>query len=283
VRRLALLGAAAVVAATAAAPASAAAPIQIKTTISPDWAYFADEVTARVDIVLDRTQVNARSVEVAASFAPWEEAGNARTSTAETAAVAHRTITYTLRCIVVECLPRGTAVQRFRLPVVTVSAESVDGASLVVKRPWPPVNMAGRFLPPVSGAVRPQLLLETRAPAPRFSVSPRMTALAFDLGAGFVGVAALALVVLELRRYVARRRNLLDDRPPLVRALELVREAQARDVEDRRRAVALVARLLPQPDAERMTAAEIAWSKADPSPDELAQLATAIEARLNGK
>jgi hypothetical protein len=283
VRRLALLAAATVVAAAATAPASTAAPIQVKTTIAPDWIYFADQVTARVDVVVDRTQVKASSLNIAVSFAPWEESGDARTTTAHTAAVAHRTVTYTLRCIVVDCLPRGTVVQRFHLPVVTVTAESVDGGSIVVKRPWPPVNVAGRFLPPVTGAVRPQLLLETRAPSPRFAVSLSATALAFDLGAAALGLAALALAALELRHYVARRRHPVDDRPPLLRALELVRQAQTRDVEDRRRAAALVARLLPKPDAAQTTAAEIAWSKPDPSPNELGELAAAIEARLNGR
>ena len=283
VRLLALL-AATTVAAAATTPASAATPpIRVKTTISPDWIYFADQVSARVDVVVDRTQVNASSLDIAASFAPWEESGDARMTTADTPTVAHETITYTLRCIVTPCLPRGTVVQRFHLPVVTVTAESVDGASIVVKRPWPAVNVAGRFLPPATGAVRPQLLLETKAPSPRFAVSPRATALAFDLGAGILGLAALALAGLELRRFIARRRNPVDERPPLIRALELVREAQTRDVEDRRRAVALVARLLPKPDAEQTTAAEIAWSKPDPSPDELGELAAAIEARLNGK
>jgi hypothetical protein len=167
--------------------------------------------------------------------------------------------------------------------VVTVTAESVDGGAIVVKRPWPPVNVAGRFLPPTTGAVRPQLLLETHVPSPRYAVTPGATALAFDAGAGVLGFAALVLAAFELRRYVTRRRNPVDDRPPLVRALDLVREAQGRDVEDRRRAVALVARLLPKPDASQMAAAEIAWSKADPSPDELGELAAAIEARLNGK
>ncbi len=282
VRLLALL-AATVVAAAATTPASAAQPIQVRTTISPDWIYFADQVSARVDVVVDRTQVNGSSLDISAPFAPWEESGNARMTTASTATVTHETITYTLRCIVTPCLPRGTVVQRFHLPVVTVTAESVDGGSIVVKRPWPAVNVAGRFLPPATGAVRPQLLLETKAPSPRFAVSPSATALAFDIGAGILGLAALALAGLELRRFVARRRNPIDERPPLVRALALVREAQTRDVEDRRRAVALVARLLPTPDAEQTTAAEIAWSKPDPSPDELGELAAAIEARLNGK
>jgi hypothetical protein len=279
VRRIALLAATAgVVVLTATGTASAAAPIEVKTSISPDWIYFADGVTARVDVVVDRTLVDATSVQVAAPFTPWEETGEQQVTTAQTGGVTHLTIAYTLRCIVFDCLPKGTVVQRFRLPVVTVTALSVDGGSIVVKRPWPPVNVAGRFLPPVIGAVRPQLLLETRAPTARFGVSPSTSALAFDAGAGLVGLVALVLVALEVRRYVERRRNPVDERPPLVRALDLVREAQMRDREDRRRAVALLARLLE--DGNQTAAAEIAWSKSDPSPDELEQLAGEIEASL---
>lgn len=283
-RRLALLGAAATaVAAVAAAPASASAPIQVKTSITPGWIYFADETTARVDVIVDRSIVDASSVDVTTSFAPWEEEGGVQTTTSETASVLHRTIVYSLRCVVVECLPRGTVVERFYLPVVTVSAESRGGASLVVKRPWPPVRVAGRFLPPITGSVRPALLLQTRAPTPRYRVSPSSAALAFDVGAGLLGLAAVVLLAVELRRSIERRRNPVDERPPLVRALALVREAQTRDVADRRRAVALVARLLPRPDATQTTAAQIAWSKPDPSPEELEGLASAIEAEMGSR
>lgn len=255
----------------------------MKTSITPDWTYFADQTTARVDVLVDRTSVDASSVDVATSFAPWEEVGDPRTTTNETGSVLHRTIVYTLRCVVVECLPRGTVVQRFYLPVVIVSAQSLGGASLVVKRPWPPLHIAGRFLPPLTGAVRPALLLETSAPTPRYRFSPSAAALAFDAGAGLFGLAAVALLGLELRRYVDRRRNPVDERPPLVRALALVREAQTREVADRRRAVALVARLLPRPDSTQTTAAEIAWSKPDPSPEELEELASQIEAQLGSR
>lgn len=248
--------------------------------MSPDWVYFADTVTARVDAVVDRTQVDPGSVEIDASFAPWEQVGAPKLSTVETATTMHRTIVYTLRCIDVTCLPRGTVVQPFHLPVVTVTAESTGGASIVVKRPWPPVNVAGRFLPPVIGAVRPQLVPETRAPTPRFAVSPSDSALAFDVVACLLGLGVIALTAVEARRYVARRRGSVDDRPALVRALGLIREARSRDAADRRRAVALLARLLPDPGAERSAAAEIAWSKPDPSPEELERLAEAVEANV---
>jgi hypothetical protein len=281
VRRLALLGATAVaVFAAASSAASARGPLQVRTSITPDWIYFADPVTARIDVVVDRTVIDAESVVVTTSFSPWEQASGSRTTSAQTAAVAHLTLVYNLRCVVFACIPHGTVVQRFHLPVVTVTARSVDGASIVVKKPWPPVNVAGRFLPPVTGAVRPQLVLQTQAPPARFGLPPSAAALGLDVGAAIVGAAAVALILLELRRYVERRRHPVDERPPLVRALHLAREAQTRDAEDRRRAVALVAQLLPRPAAEQTTAAEIAWSKPDPSPDDVGDLVETIEAKL---
>ncbi len=280
-KRLVLLSAvAAAVALVGAAGASASAPIEVTTSISPDWIYFADTVTARVDVVADRTQVDASSVQIAASFAPWEEARDPEVSTVETATTMQRTIVYTLRCIDVTCVPRGTVVQPFHLPAVTVTAESSSQASIVVRQPWPPVNVAGRFLPPETGAVRPQLVLETRAPSMRFDVSPNGGALAFDVAAGLLGLAAVGLASIEARRYAGRRRSRADDRPPLVRALDLIREARSRDAADRRRAVALLARLLPHHAAEQSAAAEIAWSKPDPSPEELERLADEVEASV---
>lgn len=276
--RFALVTAAAMVAAVVApASAHAASPIRVETSISPDWIYFADEVTARVEVVADRTQVDASTLEVRPSFAPWEEVGVPRVTTDETAAVVDRTVLYTLRCLDVACLPRGTVVQPFRLPPVTVSAESPGGASIVRTRRWPPIHVAGRFLPPATGAVRPALALQTRAPSARFAVPPNAVAFAFDAAGALIGLVVVALVALEIRRAVYRRRHPVDTRPPLARAIDLVREAQARDADDRRRAVGHLARLLPRPDREHAAAVEIAWAKGDPSPGELGELAAAVE------
>ncbi|HEV2591237.1 MAG TPA: hypothetical protein VGU02_05025 [Gaiellaceae bacterium] len=280
-RRLALLtGVVAAVALAAATGASAAGPLRVTTSITPGWAYFADTITARLELVVDRSQIDAGSIQVAAPFAPWEQVGEPKISTAETPETLERSIVYTLRCLDFACLPRGTTVERFQLPVVTVTAESTSQASEVVKRPWPPVRVSGRFLPPVIGSVRPQLLRETGARPIRFAVSPRRSALVFDLAGAALGLAALALAAVELTRYRARRRSAADDRPPLVRALDLIREARSRDEADRRRAVALLARLLPEPGAERSAATEIAWSKPTPSPEELDELAEHIEETL---
>lgn len=280
-RRLAfLLLIAALAAASSSAPAWAQGPIQIKTSISPGWIYFADQITARVDVIVNRSQVNLSTLQVQTSFGPWEQATDPVSTMAEAGNFAHRTTVFTLRCIAFDCLPKGTVVQRFYLPVVTVTAQSSGGASLVVKHPWPPVNVAGRFLPAPSGAFRPVLAPELNAPPLRYRVNPSAAALAFDAGAGLVGLAAVVLALLEVRRYVERRRHAVDDRPALVRALSLVREAQNRNVEDRRRAVALLARLLPEPTAERTSAAEIAWSRPEPSPDELGELAETIETTI---
>jgi hypothetical protein len=281
VSRLAfLLVIAALTAASSSAPAWAQEPVQIKTSISPGWIYFADELTARVDVIVNRSQVDLSTLQVQTSFGPWEQATNSVTTKATSGNFVHQTTVFTLRCISFNCVPKGTVVQRFYLPVVTVTGQSNGGASLTFTHPFPPVNVAGRFLPPPSGAFRPALVPELNAPPLRYRVSPSLAAFAFDAGATLAGLVALVLAVLEVRRYAERRRHAVDDRPPLERALSLVREAQSRDVEDRRRAVALLARLLPSPTAERTTAAEIAWSRPEPSPDELGDLAETIQTTI---
>lgn len=265
------------------AAAFAAAPIRVTTSITPDWIYFADKVTARIHIVIDRTQVEPGSIQVTPSFTPWEQSGTTRTTTIGTGTTAVRTIVYSLRCIDFSCLPKGTVVQRFYLPIVVVTAQTDDGASVIVRKPWPPVNVAGRFLPPLSGSVRPGLTLETADPAPRYAVPPATTALVIDAVAAVLGLAALGLVLVELFWWVDRRRHPVDLRPPLVRALDLMREARTREPDDRRRAAALVARLLPTRTDERSRVTEVAWSERIPSPDELEAIAEELESSLTEK
>jgi hypothetical protein len=97
---------------------------------------------------------------------------------------------------------------------------------------------------------------------------------------GLFVAAALLLLVREIVVWRRASRDGVDHRPPLVQALALVREAQRRDVEDRRRAAGLLARTLENRQDLSGTASEVAWSATQPSPDELEDLARAVESDL---
>jgi hypothetical protein len=67
-----------------------------------------------------------------------------------------------------------------------------------------------------------------------------------------------------------------DDRTPLQRALDLVRESTRRDPRDRRRALDLLARVLGRdPSARR--ALDLAWSRPDPEPSGISSLVESVE------
>jgi hypothetical protein len=280
VRRLTLAVAAAMVLATAG-PAAGAGLLTVTTSVSPRWMYFADTVTARVDVRFDPSRVAAGSIQVEPSFAPWELVAPTQSSTAVGGSIGRRSFSFTLACISLDCVPRGTAAQRFHLPKVSVAAQTTTGSSIVVRRSWPGLRVAGRFNPAQTVGLRPVFQLNTDLPPATYRASPDSLALALDLIGALIVALALGFGLLEIARWRAARRRSVDTTPALVRALALVRQAQHRDPEDRRRAASLLARTLtPETDGLVATAAEVAWSPTEPTPVRLEELAEAVEARL---
>jgi hypothetical protein len=264
-----------------ASTAVAATPFVVKTSVSPGWSYFADQVTARVTVVYNPSRIDASSIRVTQSFDPWEQLGPASISSTGGTTTALRTWTFEISCLTIPCLPKGTNVQTYRLPPVTVAARQPDGTAVAVTRAWPGIDVAGRFLPPTNGSVRPQLRLQTGLPAPNYRVGPTRLALALDAFGALLIASSLGLLVWLGIRALSARRSPVDRRTPLVRALTLVRQAQHREESDRRRAVGLLARTLPRDDGELPgRASEVAWSKPQPSPTSLEDLAAAVEAEL---
>jgi hypothetical protein len=269
-----------------AAPASAASraapsPIEVTTSIAPAWVYFADTVTARVDVLFDRRRVDPSSIQVNPSFGIWRELEPARSASTEGGTIARRTWWFKLSCLAFACVPKGTVVQRFPLPPVAVAAKTLDGSSLQVSKAWPELDVAGRFLPPALPNVRPALRLQTAVPAATFRLDPTSLALALDGIGALVIALALGYGAFELGRSWVSRQRTVDDRPPLVRALALVRQAQHRAPEDRRRAVGLLARTLPKEGSGlTVTASEVAWSSTEPTAGRLEELARGVETEL---
>jgi hypothetical protein len=264
-----------------AAPAAAAPPVVVTTSLAPAWLYFADAVVARVDVVFDPRRVDPNTIQVNPSFGKWQQLAPVRISTTRGGGLVRRSWSYRISCFAFTCVPRGTQTQVFRLPRLTVTARSRTGSLLNASRPWPSVDMAGRFLPPALGTVRPEFRLENDTRAATYRLSP--TSLAFALDAiGAVALAlAVALVGREIVRVASSRRNRVDERPPLVRALALVREAETRGADDRRRAAGLLARALP-PNEDTLSgvASEVAWSMPQPSSSKLEELAQAVESEF---
>jgi hypothetical protein len=262
-----------------APPASGAPPLAVETSFSRNWLYFADTVTARVVVLADRHQVDASSIRIRASFDPWQALAPAQPSSEKSGSISRRTWTFTLVCLTLSCLTPSTLVEGFNLPRVTVSARKLDGSSLKIQKSWPKLRAAGRFQTPPSPDAPPAFRLQTGIPPAVYRWSPTSFALMLDVvGAVFIAVA-FALVAREFARWsAAAGHRPIEYRPPLVRALALVREAKTRRADDRRRAVGLLARTLPQErDGLTAAASQVAWSRPTPSPDRLEELARMVE------
>jgi hypothetical protein len=104
---------------------------------------------------------------------------------------------------------------------------------------------------------------QTTSPPPSYRISPRLLRVLLLLAAlALAGVGACALWGPD-RRLLPDRRN---ERTPLERALALARASMRRSVEDRRRALDLLARALGSRGPAAHDALELAWSEPDPAP-----------------
>lgn len=230
-----------------AAPASAAT-----TALSPNPVRFGDVVTA--------TLVVPKGAVVEAEFGPYGPvAAPKRSST---------TVTYRLQCLSEGCVPPKT---------VHFPAARVDGAPV----PWPALRVVGRVPESALAKSPPGWREQTELAAPSYRIRPALLTALLVAAAVLLVAGAVALVALELRR---RRRveeqRIADARPPLQRALALLRESERRPPPDRRKALALVSRELPPEDALEETATALAWRRGEPGPERIEELADAVEEEL---
>jgi hypothetical protein len=231
-----------------AAPAAAAT-----TALSPNPARFGDVVTA--------TLVAPAGAEVQAEFGPYAPVVPPKRSST--------TITYRLQCLNEGCVPPKT---------VHFPPARVDGARVA----WPAFRVVGR-VPDSALAKSPPGWREQKAfAAPSYRIRPGLLAALLVAAAALLAAGAVALVTVELRR---RRRleeqRIADARPPLERALALLRESERRPAPDRRKALALVSRELPPDDALQETATALAWRRGDPGAKPIDELADALEEELD--
>lgn len=253
-----------------------ARPVTIRTSFAPPAAGFADEVVARVVVVLDRRAVRLSTLRVQVDLAPLSLTGPRR----ETRVTRGRTTIVRIEtpaaCLSERCLaPSGT---RSVAPApVRAEVRRADGPLVSTDMPWTPLQIAGRVAPTVAAAATPTFLADTAPPSVTYSADPTRLALVFDLaGAALVGAGSALAAAATLSR--GRRRRCEGMREPLEQAIALARAARSRPAPDRRSALGLLARLLARRDpALARTAADLAWSRPPPGPDALERVVDAVE------
>jgi hypothetical protein len=264
---------AALVVAVSAAPAQAAgsAPaLTIRTSFAPPAVRFGDRVVARVVVTADPDALDTSKLLVTQDVAPLASLGPPQVT--RTTRGGMLVVTYELPavCLSDACLA-GTGSKLVRLPAARAEAPRTSGGVARAESTWPVLTIGRRVTAADLKPSRPPFRADTTAPAATYRIAPHTLLLLLSVLAAALAAAGVAFAAWQVA--ALRRIPKPDTRSVLERALALVREAESQPVEDRRRAVGFLARVLHRRDEKLARVADdLAWSEPTPAPDELAAL-----------
>ncbi len=280
-------------------PAARPSDIAAQAALASRIVFFGDQVTAHLDVVLDRARVDPDSVRLGVAFSPWEVVGTPGRSRRDAGSMTHLRTTYRLRCLISPCVPSGQVAPlqfgRARVAYETISRPGGVGgdASRSLRVNWPVLTVYSRF---ASGSFDGRETLGTpwRAdlatlPAATYRAAPGfVVALLGGLGLVLAGLGAMLVYLAWPRRaYVPPPEPVAPPPPdlsPLEQALVLLEDAaRANGTEDRRRALELVSLALDEHGDESLarSARILAWSEEAPEIDDTTGLAVRVRAALD--
>lgn len=253
----------------------ATAPLAVRTSLDRSSVQFGDALTARVDVVVDRDAVDADTLRVSRDLAPLTILSTPSATKTVSGHLQTVSIRQRVACLTAPCLAR-----RITLPRVHVAAVGRDGRRLTASAGWRHLTLGSRVATDDLAAASPHFAADTEPAGASYRLSPSTAATIIELVAALAAVGAVALISFELVA-LARRRRPSASGDELDRALRLVREAEERPAPDRRRALALLARLLRARDRSLGAAAsDLAWSERAPEPQAVDSFVTDVERGL---
>jgi hypothetical protein len=257
-------------------PVPPARPLTVRAVLASPTVQFGDELHARVVVLLDRTAVRVDSLRIVDGVAPLTQLGAERTTRSQHGHLAVVAVDVPAACLSDACAARPGETP-ISLPPVTVQATTTRGGTLRATARWPVLRVASRVAATDLVAATPPFRGDTLPPPPTYRVAPNTLAAVLDALAALLAAAGVGLVAWQ-GFVLARRRRTPPAADELELALSRLREAEARPISDRRRAVGSVARLLGSRARPLAGAAsELAWSEPTPEPEALSALVTRIE------
>jgi hypothetical protein len=249
--------------------------LTVRTSFDPPAVQFGDRVVARVVVLADRGALDTSRLHVSEDVAPLTPLGPAhvtRTMRGRLLVVSYDLPTV---CLSAGCVGRTTT-KELRLPAARADAPRRGGGIAYAGAVWPALQVGGRVTAADLAPSRPPFRADTSVPAVSYRIAPGTLSLLLDIIAAVLAAAGAALAVWQAAVLLRRARS-RDLRSPLERALALVREAESRPPDDRRRAVGFLARVLRRRDESlAQLAGDLAWSEPAPAPDELAAIADQV-------
>jgi hypothetical protein len=261
---------------SASGPAPTASLV-VSTSFAPPAVSFGDRVIAHVVVLLDRGSVRPGSLRLSDDITPLTTLAAPATTT-----ITHGRLTVVSVAIAGACLTQNCVVAKgdakLKLPHVVATVSTRDGRTLHATVAWPLLDIHSGITAADLAPVNPPFRVDTTPAAPSYRLSPATLAALLDVLAVVLVLSGIALGSRQLAVLARRRRR---DRPAggeLEQAIRLARSAEARPAPDRRRALALLARLLGTRDDRLAVAADdLAWSRGQPESGELAELVGEIE------
>ncbi len=262
------------VAALALAGVAAGATNTVSTNLTPRAILFGDTVLAEVDVTIDTRVDDPSTLNVTPALGAWSIVKPATSTVSRAGPLLRRTYLFTVACRTASCVPAG-ARRTLTLPAALVTVRTRAGKTVRLRESWPSVVEASRLPAGAATATKPPFLLQTTPPPLHPRVSAKLAADALDAVALLLALGAVAILLRELRRRFVR---VPPPVPDIERALRLVREAERRPAPDRRKALALLARVVPATDTAGLgaDAARAAWERESPSPETLGELANRV-------
>ena len=164
-------------------PPASSQPVELTATVGPTTHLFADELTGRVVVRVDRRVVDPNSVRVDATFRPYGVIEPPRVTTTTAGDLVTREYRYRVFCLRADCRPKGTERRRVVLAPVRVVLRRTDGGIRGTSLPLPPVEVATRLTP--QDRLRPALDVgDEPLPAVTYRAEPDRAALVLGLAAG---------------------------------------------------------------------------------------------------
>jgi hypothetical protein len=251
------------------------APLAVRTSFDRSAVQFGDALTARVVVALDRDAVKSGTLRVSRDLAPLTVLSAPSTTRTVSGRLETVSITQRVACLTAPCLAR-----RITLPRVNVSATGRDGTAVARSAAWRRLALGSRVAAADLAGSNPPFAADTEPSSASYRLAPSTAAPILEIVAALAAAGAVALLAFELAALARRRRPAVSG-DELDRALRLAREAEARPVPDRRRALALLARQLRTRDGSLGGAAsDLAWSEPTPEPQAVDSLVTDVERGL---
>ncbi|MBA2741008.1 MAG: hypothetical protein H0U46_03250 [Actinobacteria bacterium] len=267
-------------------------PIAATGTLAPTTVLFGDTLRARVDVVVDKTVIDADGVQLTTAFGQWKPVHEPQESREDSGDTAYLRTTYVLRCLTRFCVPaRETEQLDFEPAEVSYEALVGDGSQrLSLDVPWPRLVVHSRIGEGVDDR-RDVLAAPWRAdlvtlPLLAYRISPGLL-LALLLSAG---VALIALAGVLVYRAIPDRKPPPEPEPEPIPVATLLEQALAfleapatsNGAPERRRALELVADEVESWGDTRLatTARSLAWSEHAPESKTTKAFAAELRSRM---